>query len=344
MNNAKAKFIIMLSFVSLVFGSYFAFYSYQNRQTTQSQAIGYDSNEANMEGGESSEPRPPEPPCCFLKNTLVTLPDKTYKYIQDIKAGDMVLNFDPKSQTLSKSKVKVAMVKTMPGYYIFSFADGSVLKVTAEHPILSTNPSYPDLVYNYFIRAKNLKVGDSIYRLKSGSFVKVKIVSKQYIATPVTVYNMNVDGNETLFANDIAVHNKPCDVDTDWEYGSTSSTSTSSTSTSSGNNDFSDRDTDANPTPLPTARPTTRPTATPTRIPTSTPIPSTTLIPTQAGCPLKSKGDANCDGVVNQTDYFYYVLAVNGGTLPAGVNCDFNGDGEVGAKDRAIIINTLNNQ
>ena len=90
--------------------------------------------------------------------------------------------------------------------------------------------------------------------------------------------------------------------------------------------------------------PTRVPTSIPTGIPTSTPIPSTTATPTQAGCPLKNQGDANCDGAVNQTDYFYYVLAVNGGTLPAGVNCDFNGDGEVGAKDRAIIINTLNNQ
>ena len=42
------------------------------------------------------------------------------------------------------------------------------------------------------------------------------------------------------------------------------------------------------------------------------------------------------------TDYLYYVAAVNGGKIPATVNPDSNGDGEVGSSDRAIIIKTLN--
>jgi hypothetical protein len=202
MNNAKAKFIIMLSFVSLVFGSYFAFYSYQNRQTYQS------------------------------------------------NAGDNEMSQDH-----------------------------------------DTNPSDNEMSQDH---------------------------------------DTNPSDNEMSQDHDT----NPSDHDT------------ALPDSDNKDNDFADndRDTGPNPTPLPTARPTARPTATPTKIPTSTPIPSVTPIPTQAGCPLKSQGDANCDGVVDQTDYFYYVLVVNGGTLPAGVSCDFNGDGEVGVKDRDIILQTLNGQ
>ncbi|PIV09095.1 hypothetical protein COS31_02000 [Candidatus Roizmanbacteria bacterium CG02_land_8_20_14_3_00_36_15] len=57
---------------------------------------------------------------------------------------------------------------------------------------------------------------------------------------------------------------------------------------------------------------------------------------------LHSKGDADGNGIINTTDYFYYVAAVMGGKIPATVNPDFNDDGEVGASDRAIIIETLN--
>lgn len=56
----------------------------------------------------------------------------------------------------------------------------------------------------------------------------------------------------------------------------------------------------------------------------------------------RTKGDADANYVINLTDYYYYVAAVNGGKIPVGVNPDFNGDGEIGASDRAIIIKSLN--
>jgi len=55
----------------------------------------------------------------------------------------------------------------------------------------------------------------------------------------------------------------------------------------------------------------------------------------------RTKGDADGNGSINAVDYFYYVAAVNGGKIPVTVNPDFNGDGEVGAADRTIIIKSL---
>lgn len=56
---------------------------------------------------------------------------------------------------------------------------------------------------------------------------------------------------------------------------------------------------------------------------------------------LRSRGDADGNGVINTTDYFYYVAAANGGKIPVTANPDFNGDGEVGLADRTLIVNTL---
>ena len=66
-----------------------------------------------------------------------------------------------------------------------------------------------------------------------------------------------------------------------------------------------------------------------------------TPTPTQPSCSLKRQGDANCDGKVDMTDYYYLVLALNGGETPPSVNPDFNGDGEIGLSDRSIIVKTL---
>lgn len=57
---------------------------------------------------------------------------------------------------------------------------------------------------------------------------------------------------------------------------------------------------------------------------------------------LRSKGDADGLNGADNIDYYYYVAAVNGGQIPSFVNPDFNGDGQVGVSDRAIIIQTLN--
>ena len=50
---------------------------------------------------------------------------------------------------------------------------------------------------------------------------------------------------------------------------------------------------------------------------------------------------------VDDLDYFYYVQAVSGGTMPIdsskslNVNPDFNGNGSVGTDDRIIVIHSL---
>lgn len=56
---------------------------------------------------------------------------------------------------------------------------------------------------------------------------------------------------------------------------------------------------------------------------------------------LRTKGDADGQNGVTDADYDYYTQAVSGGKIDPSINPDFDGDGEVGAKDRVIIIKKL---
>lgn len=74
------------------------------------------------------------------------------------------------------------------------------------------------------------------------------------------------------------------------------------------------------------------------------PTPDTATKTAYCQRPQRTKGDVDgADGVTN-TDYFYYVSAVNGGGVPAFVNADVNGDGLASVDDRAIIVRTLKEQ
>jgi hypothetical protein len=78
--------------------------------------------------------------------------------------------------------------------------------------------------------------------------------------------------------------------------------------------------------------------------PTATPRASVTpggSVTPGSDCSKRPMGDADCNGVVNNIDYLYYVSVVNGGTVPPNVSADFNNDNETGTKDREIIIATL---
>lgn len=51
---------------------------------------------------------------------------------------------------------------------------------------------------------------------------------------------------------------------------------------------------------------------------------------------LRTKGDADGANGTNEDDYFYYLTVVTGGSIPATVNPDFNGDGYVTVSDLNI--------
>jgi len=75
--------------------------------------------------------------CCFLPGTRIAMADDSFKNIEDVRIGDKVKSF-----SLSTSRVVNATVRRLEsplreGYYIVRLEDGTVLKVTGEHPIFT---------------------------------------------------------------------------------------------------------------------------------------------------------------------------------------------------------------
>jgi hypothetical protein len=67
----------------------------------------------------------------------------------------------------------------------------------------------PDLEDASFIQVKDLNIGDVVFvKSETGELVPNTVTKLEYIQEPVEVYNLTVEGEETFFANDFAVHNK----------------------------------------------------------------------------------------------------------------------------------------
>ena len=67
----------------------------------------------------------------------------------------------------------------------------------------------PDLEDASFIPVGDLKIGDWVFvKGDEGDLMPEQITKFEYHQEEVEVYNLSVDGEETFFANDFAVHNK----------------------------------------------------------------------------------------------------------------------------------------
>jgi hypothetical protein len=145
---------------------------------------------------------------CFTKETNVTLYDGTIVEIQDINIGDIVIGEDG-----SKNTVLSLISRDISDDMIYSI-NGNNAFVTAGHPFKtlegwkSISPDVsreidPELFEELGI--KELKTGDQIIT-REGSIL-IDLIREVHVDSE-TVYNLDVDGNSTYFANGYLVHNK----------------------------------------------------------------------------------------------------------------------------------------
>jgi len=71
---------------------------------------------------------------CFVAGTKITMADGSEKNIEDVKVGESVLSQDSDGN-LGSSMVKRLTSPVREGYYEITLEDGTVLKVTDEHPL-----------------------------------------------------------------------------------------------------------------------------------------------------------------------------------------------------------------
>ncbi len=129
---------------------------------------------------------------CFSGNTDITMSDNSEQKIENLKVGEFVKSFNPKTNKFVTSEVKNVYVAHSKENLLIN----GLLEVTSEHPF------YTD---GRWVEAKNLKVGDN---LLTSDNKNLRVTSIDKIKKESEVYNLEVGGPNTFYANNLLVHNK----------------------------------------------------------------------------------------------------------------------------------------
>lgn len=134
---------------------------------------------------------------CFLAGTQVLMADGTYKNIEDVQAGDLIMSWDTQQGKLVARGV-VARTERVEkeGYYVLN----KDLRTTPMHLFYGNGD---------WKRTKDLKVGDN---LLNPNGEPVPIQSIDYVTQQAKVYNLITEGPENYFVHmgnqDILAHNQ----------------------------------------------------------------------------------------------------------------------------------------
>lgn len=77
---------------------------------------------------------------CVHADTLITLADGSKEMIKDIVSGTSVLSYNERSQQIEFDVVNEVIVQILDKPWVeLTFDNGTILKCTADHPILTTD-------------------------------------------------------------------------------------------------------------------------------------------------------------------------------------------------------------
>jgi hypothetical protein len=146
--------------------------------------------------------------CCFPAGTKITMADGSYKNIENIKPGELILSYNIYSDQYSKWPV---FVTSQPIHPVYEINDG-LLSLTKEHPLLMKKMDgttgwgaiIPDRsVVRFGGKGLTLQQGDQIFTSDKKWIEVTKIT---YKSEPVQTYNIvSFWGKQNFFANDILV-------------------------------------------------------------------------------------------------------------------------------------------
>lgn len=134
---------------------------------------------------------------CFLAGTPILMGDGSFKAIEEVKVGDLVMAFDEKKSQMKPDKVKELLFHPKEeGYLIIN----GHLKVTPVHRVLSKGR---------WVEIGSLKVGDTLTNTQGED---APIESIKVVNGPVDVYNFEVNPYHTYVAGGFIVHNAKAKV------------------------------------------------------------------------------------------------------------------------------------
>ena len=153
--------------------------------------------------------------CCVAEDSLISMADGTQKQIKDIKVGDKVLSYNTTTRKVEQTVVQSLTKVVRQDIVHITFADGTMLKITPDHPMFSERGwiaystadgenTYPEVE----LEKQGTQIGDMILSL-SLLFDK-EIVDMKYITgETIPVYTFTVEDNHNYFAQSVLIHNGP---------------------------------------------------------------------------------------------------------------------------------------
>ena len=174
---------------------------------------------------DEEEPHSTEIPSGFLEDTEITMADGKVRNIREIREGDRVMTYDPRTGKFDSSVVTKVFSDMATDYY---------LRIESELGRLDVTPNHLILVNGTWIIAGKIEVGDLLLG-EGGKEARVKSIEEvDYGGRRVVwVYNFDVADTHTYIANHTVVHNKGSRYDVPDEYVMLSSDAKHRTSTKS---------------------------------------------------------------------------------------------------------------
>lgn len=144
---------------------------------------------------------------CFAAHTKVMITETTYRDIEEIKEGDMILAYNPETKQTYQTKVLKTASVPHDNLAAYTFDDGRHITATDDHPLLTThgwassNPS-KTAKYKDFDEVSRLQENDEI--ITSDGTVHLAAISRprQKIKTYTIV---KLEEGNIFFANGLAV-------------------------------------------------------------------------------------------------------------------------------------------
>ena len=147
--------------------------------------------------------------CCFIAGTLITMADGSYKRIEDVALGEVVLGKDGTHNTVLEF-LRPTLGET--GATLMAFNGGTPF-MASDHPVWIRNEGWksydPAMTYSkYGIIVSQYKVGNTIETEDQTGFAIESIEEYTHQDPTQIIYNVKVTGNNTYVANKLVVHNK----------------------------------------------------------------------------------------------------------------------------------------
>ena len=147
--------------------------------------------------------------CCFVVGTLITMADGSYKCIEDVVIGEVVLGKDGTYNTVMEI-LRPTLGETGATLMAFNGADPFM---ASDHPVWVRNDGWkshdPEMTYNkYGMTVGKYEVGNTIETEDQTGLVieSIEEYNDQDLTQPI--YNLKVTGNNTYVAGGLVVHNK----------------------------------------------------------------------------------------------------------------------------------------